>query len=210
MRDDDLVDARLERGVDDGERLVAAEVAGREDEPVPRDARSTCARLGKELAVVPGHLHRLDPEPELAQLLLEARPLRNLVAGLRLGAAGRLADESTVGSQTMRAPSRAAISTASGFIPPTAWFSDSVPITSTPGRARDDLGALGRRGVVRLEREAREAELGEAPREGDVVDPPRRHVRPDVHVEVVRAADERAGALARRGLLGGHHERDLP
>ena len=33
------------------------------------------------------------------------------------------AGESTVGIQTMRAPSRAAISTASAFIPPTAWFS---------------------------------------------------------------------------------------
>ena len=43
---------------------------------------------------------------------------------------------STVGSQTMRAPSRAAISTASGFRPPTAAFSVSVPTTSMPATAR--------------------------------------------------------------------------
>ena len=42
------------------------------------------------------------------------------------------AGESTVGIQTIRAPSRAAISTASAFIPPTAWFRVRVPITWTP------------------------------------------------------------------------------
>ena len=43
--------------------------------------------------------------------------------------------ESTVGSQTVRAPSRAAISTATGFIPPTARLSAIAPSTSTPGTA---------------------------------------------------------------------------
>ncbi len=42
------------------------------------------------------------------------------------------AGESTVGIHTMRAPSRAAISTASGFIPPTAWLSVRLPTTSRP------------------------------------------------------------------------------
>ena len=41
--------------------------------------------------------------------------------------------ESTVGSHTVLAPSRAAISTASGFMPPTARFSVTAPKTSTPG-----------------------------------------------------------------------------
>jgi hypothetical protein len=41
--------------------------------------------------------------------------------------------ESTVGSHTVRAPSRAAISTASVFIPPTARLSVTAPKTSTSG-----------------------------------------------------------------------------
>ena len=41
--------------------------------------------------------------------------------------------ESTVGNHTMRAPSRAAISTASGFMPPTARFREIAPSTSIPG-----------------------------------------------------------------------------
>ena len=54
------------------------------------------------------------------------------------GAASRSWDsltESTVGSQTVRAPSRAAISTASGLMPPTARFSEIAPRTLTPGTA---------------------------------------------------------------------------
>ena len=54
------------------------------------------------------------------------------------GAASRSCDsltESTVGSQTVRAPSRAAISTASGLIPPTARLSAIAPSTFTPGTA---------------------------------------------------------------------------
>ena len=42
---------------------------------------------------------------------------------------------STVGIHTVCAPSRPAISTASGFMPPTARFSDSAPRTSAPGTA---------------------------------------------------------------------------
>ena len=51
------------------------------------------------------------------------------------------AGESTVGIQTMRAPSRAAISTASAFIPPTAQFSVIVPIARTPGTAPETIRA---------------------------------------------------------------------
>ncbi len=43
--------------------------------------------------------------------------------------------ESTVGIHTVRAPSRAAISTASGFIPPTARFIAIAPSASIPGTA---------------------------------------------------------------------------
>jgi len=51
------------------------------------------------------------------------------------------AGESTVGIQTMRAPSRAAISTASAFIPPTAWLSVTVPIARTPGATPETIWA---------------------------------------------------------------------
>ena len=45
----------------------------------------------------------------------------------------RSACESVVGIQTTRAPSRAAISTANGFIPPIARFSTIAPSAATPG-----------------------------------------------------------------------------
>jgi hypothetical protein len=43
---------------------------------------------------------------------------------------------STVGSQTIRAPSRAAISTASGLRPPTAALSVIAPTARTSGTTR--------------------------------------------------------------------------
>ncbi len=43
--------------------------------------------------------------------------------------------ELTVGSQTMRAPCRAATSTAVALSPPTAWLSVIVPSAVTPGTA---------------------------------------------------------------------------
>ena len=57
------------------------------------------------------------------------------------------AGESTVGIQTMRAPSRAAISTASAFMPPTAWLSVIAPTTRTPGH---DPGTAWARSAVEV------------------------------------------------------------
>ena len=71
----------------------------------------------------------------LAQLGLSApRP----AASRRLGARDVLAlgAESTVGIQTMRAPSRAAISTATGLMPPTARLSAIAPSAAPPARPR--------------------------------------------------------------------------
>ena len=51
------------------------------------------------------------------------------------------AGESTVGIQTISAPSRAAISTASGFIPPTAQLSVIVPNARTPSTAWETICA---------------------------------------------------------------------
>ena len=113
------------------------------------------------------------------------------------------AGESTVGIQTIRAPSRAAISTASAFMPPTAQLRVSVPTTShLRDERRDDLRALGGGRVVRLEGEPGEPELGETLRERAVVDPPLRHVRSDVDVQVVRTLHEHARPIARSRLLG--------
>ena len=62
-------------------------------------------------------------------------------------------------------PRAPAISTASGFIPPTERLSAIAPSTWTPGRRPDDRRALGGRHVVRLQHEARQADLLEAARE---------------------------------------------
>ena len=64
----------------------------------------------------------------------------------------------------------------------------------------DDLRALGRRRVVGLEPEPRLARLEAAAGELDVGDPPGDEVRRDVDVVVDRAADQRAGVLARRRM----------
>mgnify|MGYP003693710549 CR=1 FL=1 len=82
---DDLVDAFLERAVDDGEGVVAAEVSGGEDQTVPGDRAEHVAGLRQErppapVTVAPARL----PSPRLAELVLEAGPLRDLVARLRL------------------------------------------------------------------------------------------------------------------------------
>ena len=178
-----------------------ARCAGGEDQPVARDRAEHRARLRQQLAV-----RRRSRAPARSRARARAAraggsptaaPCRRASARVRPAVS---AGESTVGIQTMRAPSRAAISTASGFIPPTAWFSVERPDhLDARDDAGDDLRALGRRGVVRLEREAGEPELGEAAGERDVVDPPRRHVGRDVDVQVVRALDEHARAIARPG-----------
>ena len=72
------------------------------------------------------------------------------------------------------------------------------------------LGALGGRGVVRLQPEAGLAGLQAPPRELDVGDPPRDEVRRDVHVVVDAAADELPRALGGDRMLGvGGHRPSL-
>jgi len=87
MRDDDVLDALLERRVDDGERVVAGEVRRREHQTVSRDGAQDVPRLGKQPPGVVGDVDRLDAEAEAAKLVLELRPLRHVVARLRLRAA---------------------------------------------------------------------------------------------------------------------------
>src|SRR5256714_1549008 len=62
MRDNDMRDAFLERGVDDGERVVAAEVRGGEDEAVARDRAQHVTRLGPHGAARARHCNGLDGE----------------------------------------------------------------------------------------------------------------------------------------------------
>ena len=135
MRDHDLPHALLERRVDDGEDLVAREVAGGEHEAVPRDRAEHRPRLGQHGAVGVDDRHRLELEPRRAQLALQLHPDRHLRARRDRVSSPLSLTESTVGSQTVRAPSRAAISTATGFMPPTARLSAIAPSTSTPGTA---------------------------------------------------------------------------
>ena len=198
MRDDDLLDALLERAVDDRERVVAGR--GARWRGSARAGRSPAARRASRAAAARPRRSRAPARRRARALAARAGGCAHcgtLSPGFGSVRPAVSAGESTVGIQTMRAPSRAAISTASAFIPPTAWFSVSVPTTSTPGTSRrDDLRPLGRRGVVRLEREAGEPELREAAGERHVVDPPRRHVGADVDVQVVRAL-RRAHARAR-------------
>ena len=75
-----VVDARLERRVDDREDLVAAEMAGREQHPVAGDHREHLAQLGQHGAVVVDDRHGRDLDPLLAQLELELDPHRHLGA----------------------------------------------------------------------------------------------------------------------------------
>ena len=159
VRDDDPRDALLERARRPPRTCRRGRGARWRGQPVPCDRPQHVARLGQQPPVVAGHVHRLDRRGRARA----ARAGCCAQSGTWSPGFGSVrpavsAGESTVGIQTMRAPSRAAISTASAFMPPTARFSVSVPSTSTPGHeTADDLRPLGGRGVVRLECEAGEA-----------------------------------------------------
>ena len=136
--DDDRLDARLHGGVDHREDLVAVEVAGGEHHAVARDDVEHRAGLGQQRALLVDHRDGLDVQ----------RPGRAApAAGASTRAAWRRArsrgrrvislSESTVGSHTVRAPSRAAISTASGFMPADgAVERDRAEAPRRPGRRR--------------------------------------------------------------------------
>ena len=181
--DDDVLHALLERAVDHGERVVPAEVPGGQDQVVARDraqARRASRAGGSRRRPSPRPARRSSPSSRSScWRLAQSGTLSPGFGSVRPAVS---AGESTVGIQTIRAPSRAAISTATAFIPPTALFSVIVPIARTPGTARNDLRALRRRRVVGLEAEAREADVGEPLCQRDVVDPALRDVRCDVNV----------------------------
>ena len=198
VRDDDVRDALLERAVDDRERVVASEVARGEDQVVACDRPQHVSRLGQEPSVGIGDVHGVDAQSEAPKLVLEPRPLGNLVPVLRLGPPGRLR-----GRVDRRHPDDPG-ALARGDLDGEGVHAAHGPVEGQSAddlhlrdESRDDLRALGRGRVVRLEREPREPELGETLRERAVVDPPLRHVRSDVDVQVVRALHEHARSLAR-------------
>ena len=175
------------------------EVAGGEDQAVACDRAQHVSRLGQKAPVGIGDVHRVDAEAEAAKLVLEPRPLGHLVPVPRLGPPGRLR-----GRVDGRHPDDPC-ALARGDLDREGVHAADRPVEgeraddlAPPGRGRHDLRALGGRRVVGLEGEAREPELGEALREREVVDPPPRHVRSDVDVQVVGTLDEHARPLARR------------
>ncbi len=135
MGDDDALDALRERRVDDRERVVAAEVRrSRARARAARSSRSTSRvsrRHGAVVAAVTRTGSISSPRPRSS--CWSPAQIGTLSPGFGSVRPAVSAGESKVGIQTIRAPSRAAISTASGFMPPTARLSVSVPITRTPG-----------------------------------------------------------------------------
>jgi hypothetical protein len=204
--DDDAPDARLGGGVDDREDLVARQVAGGEHEVVAGDGRDHLVRLGYEGAAAVDDRHRRGHDPGLAQLELEAHPDRHLAVRvgrehlvlLVLGADGREPHDPRALARGDL--DRHRVQPADGAVQ--RERADGVDLGH---RLAYHARALGGRGVVRLEAEAGQAELGEAPRERDVADAPLHDVGRDVDVNVVRAAHDLARVVARGRVLAGGH-----
>jgi hypothetical protein len=198
VRDRDRPDALLECAVHDREDVLPAEVTCGEDHAVAGNRPEDRARLRQQRAVLVADRHRLDREPEAAQLVLELRPERHLVTGLRLGASGGLG-----GRVDRRQPDDPRALARRDLDRKWVHPADSPVQRDRPNRlnpwneAGDDLGALSSRGVVRLEPEPGEPGLGETVGERHVVDDACGHVGGDVDVQVVAAADELPCAFAR-------------
>ena len=166
------------------------------------------SRLGQEPSLGVGDVHRVDAQSEAPQLVLEARPLGNLVPLLGLRPPRRLR-----GRVDRRHPDDPGALTG-GDLDGEGVHASHRPVEGQRAddldvgeQRRDDLRSLGGRRVVRLEGEPREPELGEALSERAIVDPPLGHVRSHVDVQVVRALHESPGTVAGRrhaGLSRGH------
>ena len=208
MRDDDVVDALLERSLDDCEGVVAREVARREDEVVARDRTQHVPRRRQEPTFGVRDVNRVDAQPKIAKLVLEARPLGNLVALLRLVSSCRLGRGVDGGhpydARTLACGDLDREGVHAADRPVEGQRAEDVDAGYERG---DDLRALCCRGVVGLQREPGEPEVGEVPCERVIVDPPHGHVRSHVDVEIVRPFHEPACAVtrcSRSGRLGRH------
>ena len=201
VSEDHVLDPLGERGVDDGERIGGRDVAGAEHHPVLGGERQHVPGLREHLPVGVEHRHRLGPDPLLPELELELRP----DGQLRLRARGRKVRALVLGVDG-RQPDLAR------SLPRRDLDGDGVDAADRPVEddrpehldARHGLPhhrrPLGGRVVVGLQAEAGQPELGEAPRQADVVDPALDHVRGDVDVEVEGAADQIPRGV--RGSLG--------
>ena len=138
MRDDDLLDPGGQRRVDGGVDLGPAEVPGGEHELMPRHHLEHAREaIGREL-------HGLARHARGGELVLDLRQT-GCLAGLGPSSLASFS-ESTVGSQTMRAPPRAAISTACALSPPTPALRAIAPSASMPGTAPRTTAAALRSG----------------------------------------------------------------
>ena len=171
-------------------------MTGREHEAVPGDRAEHGPRLGQHGAVGVDDRHRLELEARRAQLALQLHPDRDprprrelrLLAALVDGVDGREPDGA-------RALARGDLDRDGVHPADGAVERDRTEHLDAGDRRAHDRRALRGRGVVRLQLEPAQPELGEAACERHVVDPPRNDVRRDVHVRVERAAQERARAL---------------
>ena len=183
MRHDDVGDSRGERRVDRGVDLGSAQMPRREHDVVAGDD------LEHSSEPLLGQLHRRARDPGRRELVLDLAPDR-LLGGLGpiftrlvLGVDGRQPDDPRAFAR--RDLDRQRVQPADAGVQ-----RDRAERIDARHRRAHDGRSLGRGHVVRLEHEARQAELGEAPREPEVVDPPLRQIRLDVDVQVVGPAHE--------------------
>jgi hypothetical protein len=206
MGDDDLADALLEGGADDGEDLIACQMPGGEEQTVVGDALQDGARLRQDRAGEVDDRDGFDLDALLAQLQLELDPHRHLCAGGHL-ALVRFVDR-VHGGQPHRPYPLARSDLHGQRIQATDGLVEgdrAAAVDPRNGGAHDGR-ALGGGGVMRLEREPVHPELEEAARQGDVVDDPGDDVGGDMDVGVIGAPQQFVGAVRHDQWLGldGH------
>ena len=201
MRHDDVADASFGRGLDEPEDLVAAEVAGAEDEAVTRDDVEHLVGLGQQRPSLVDDRHGRAHEAGLAEGELERDPDGHLLVRACPQHLVLLVDRRDgrephdPGALPRRDLDGERVQPADGAIE-----RDRPQHDDAGDCGCHDLRPFGRRAVVGLEAEPRLAGLEAAPGELDVGDAPGDEVRRDVDVVVDRAPNQRARALARRRM----------
>jgi hypothetical protein len=199
VRDDHAPDACRQGDVADGEDLVPAEVAGRQHEAVLGDQLADGPQRRERPCLLVEDLDRGRLEPLLGQLALQGEPhrwrrsRRQVVRGPAVvgGVDGRHPDDPR--AEARRDLDRHRVETAQRGVE-----ADRADGVNTGHSGVHHARALGGRNVVRLEDEARQADLVEATRQLEVGDAALHDVGRDVDVGVVGAADDVPGP-GRRG-----------
>ena len=188
MGHDHAGDTGGESRVDDGMDLGPAEVPGGEHEPVAGDDVEHL----REAAL--RQLHRPVRHSHRRELLLDRPPdrllrrLRTLLVRLVLGVDRRQPDDPR--ASPGRDLDGLRVQSADAVVE-----RDRAQCSDARHGGTHNRRPFRRRRVVRLEHEARQPELGEAPGEAEVVDAPLGQVWLDVDVKVVGAADELPGTI---------------